>query len=268
MPSSLARQNALWIPVAALALMTISACNSSSGSSSNVVGTGYDTSVKPVYPAGATYNQPGGAGSTDVDLTASRYHDAGSDGTIVRTANGQYLNQGTGGYLVPVSNQPGVYTDTAVGGIITQQTGGWWDSGSGGWITESTYSVSDTSTKDVDLQSAELEQESVNERAQAFASQFDVEMDASVQLTQLSDRVHSLLQQGEMTEADRQAVIQASFDVAGVSTDEVNDAIKSSLNGDNRASEAVMEKAAKNLGMPSADSLRDKLLPALGFGSP
>jgi hypothetical protein len=120
-------------------------------------------------------------------------------------------------------------------------------------------------TKDVDLQQADLQQANDQARAQQISNQFQMSTQASIQLVQLSDRVKQMTKQGQMTTEDRDAVTKAGLTIAGVTPDQVNDAIQRSMNGDTGAADALLDKASQNLGMPSSAALRDKLLPALGY---
>ena len=129
--------------------------------------------------------------------------------------------------------------------------------------TDSGSSVGNPS-KDVDLQRADLQQQNLNDRAQVLTSQIQMSFGSAVQLVQLSDRVQQMSAQGQMTDEDRDAVTGSALEIAGISSDEMNNAIARQLNGDTTATDALLEKAAVNLGMSSASALRDQLLPALG----
>ena len=51
-----------------------------------------------------------------------------------------------------------------------------------------------------------------------------------------------------------------------MSTDDVNKAIKARVvDGNEKALDQLLEKGAKNLGMPNSVGLRDQILPALGI---
>jgi hypothetical protein len=127
-------------------------------------------------------------------------------------------------------------------------------------------SFSGSTTKDVDLQRANLQSQNLSRHAQAVADQFEMSLGKATQLVQLAQKVQLMTAQNrQMTAADQQAVSNAAFGVAGVTATQVNDAINRAMQGDSMAAEAVLSKAAQNLGMPSASALRDKLLPALGY---
>jgi hypothetical protein len=68
----------------------------------------------------------------------------------------------------------------------------------------------------------------------------------------------------ELSNEDRDAITQSALSIAGITSDEVNQAMSQSISGDNSATDALVTKAAQNLGMPSADNLRGQLLQALG----
>jgi hypothetical protein len=123
----------------------------------------------------------------------------------------------------------------------------------------------DGSTRDTDLQQADLQQADVATRAQSVAAQFQMNYTAAVQLTQLADKVQAMTQTGTMTSEDREAITESALGVAGIGTDDVNTAIAATINGDTTAINALMDKAATNLGMPSSAGLRDQILPALGI---
>jgi hypothetical protein len=120
-------------------------------------------------------------------------------------------------------------------------------------------------SKDTDLMKSRLQARTVNQRAEFIASQFQMSFEGAKQLTQLSDKVQQMGAQGALTAADRAAITQSALKIAGVGTDEVDHAMSAMIQGDTRAADDLMAKAAKNLGMPSSAGLRDKLLPALGI---
>lgn len=123
----------------------------------------------------------------------------------------------------------------------------------------------DATTRDTDLQQADLQQADVATRAQSVATQFNMNYTAAVQLTQLSDKVQAMTKAGSMTSEDREAITESALSVAGIGTEDVNNAIAATLKGDTTAMNALMDKAATNLGMPSSAGLRDQILPALGI---
>ena len=121
-------------------------------------------------------------------------------------------------------------------------------------------------TKDVDLQRSDFQQSSITNRAQSFANQFQMDFGKALQLIQLADKVHALTLRGELTTQERQTIIDGTLATTGIKSDEVNGAIAGMIqNGDQTAMNLLMDKAAKNLGMPSSAGLRDQLLPALGI---
>jgi len=139
----------------------------------------------------------------------------------------------------------------------TSTTGNSSNSGSG-------YSTAGQ-TKDVDLQNADLQKQDLNEKAQKVASQFQMDFNAAMQLTQLADKFDKLSISGKMTDADRAAIIDSTLGVAGISTADVNKAIKSQMDGNKQALDELLEQGAKNLGMPNSAGLRDQILPQLGI---
>lgn len=153
------------------------------------------------------------------------------------------------GYTDPGYTDPG-YTDPG-------------SSGSSGCDASGCNSLSGR-TRDVDLQRANYEQQALNARAQVVADKFQMNFDSAIQLTQLSDKIQVMKKQGQMTTADRDALTQSAFGIAGVTPDEVNNALSQSIAGDDRATDELLDKAATNLGMPSGAALRDQLLPAMG----
>ena len=130
-----------------------------------------------------------------------------------------------------------------------------------GVVTDST----DSDTRDTDLQQANLQSATLASRAQAIANQFQMSVSAATQLAVLGDKVQAMTAQGQdLTDEDRDAITQSALNIAGLTSDEVNDAFQKSVAGDNSAADALVEKAAQNLGMPSSDNLRGQLLQALG----
>jgi hypothetical protein len=187
-------------------------------------GGGSTTAAGTVYPS-TVYDYT--AGDYLVNIGGSTYQDE-SDGDILNNEGGNtYYNESEGGYE---------YADSKTTGA----------------------------SKDTDLQKANAQKADVTARAQTIANRFQMSVQASVQLVQLSDRVKQMSTVGAMSDSDRVAVTNAGLAVAGVTPDQVNQAIQKGLNGDDSAAEAMLSKAAKNLGMPSASNLRDQLLPALG----
>ena len=119
---------------------------------------------------------------------------------------------------------------------------------------------------DTDLQRAEAQQQILTDRAQNIADQFQMGYDKALELTKLADKVQSMTVQGQMTLADRNAVVNSAMGMAGVNTAEVNAAMQSvAQDGNQKALNALMDKAAANLGMSSSAGLRDQILPSLGI---
>jgi hypothetical protein len=173
----------------------------------------------------------------------------------------------TGGACVVSNTQTNAYNTGNTAGYNAAYNSGESDGYNDGYndgYTAGYDSSIGTSTKDTDLQKAGVQTKSLEQRAQFIANQFSMSVGAATQLTQLSDRVKQMAVSGRMTSADRVAVTQSALGIAGLSTDQVNDAITRMNSGDESAASALMQKAAVNLGMPSSAALRDKLLPALG----
>jgi hypothetical protein len=121
------------------------------------------------------------------------------------------------------------------------------------------------STKDTDLQRAESQEMGFDGRVQSIATEFQVSINAATQLAQLGDTVRELTANGQtLTADDRTAITNTALNIAGVTGDDINQAVTLSLKGDNSATDALLSKAAGNLGMPSTAALRDKLLPSFG----
>jgi len=90
--------------------------------------------------------------------------------------------------------------------------------------------------------------------------------DSARQLAQLADQMSTLTASGADSEEAREAIAHAALGVAGISSDDVNQAVATAIkNGDQTAISALMDKAATNLGMQSSAGLRDQLLPTLGI---
>ena len=87
-------------------------------------------------------------------------------------------------------------------------------------------------------------------------------------LTQLSDRMNLLSTQRQLTADDHDALAHSALAVAGVDTPEVSKVVAAMANHDNSAVDALIEKAAVNLGMPSSAGLRDQILPSFGVQIP
>ncbi len=136
---------------------------------------------------------------------------------------------------------------------------------SGGSLSDSVES----DTKDVDLQRSDVEEAALADRSAALANQFQMSLDGATQLTELADKVQALSSAGTMTTEDRQAITQAALSVAGLSSDDVNQATAKIIQTGNCAPlNDLMTKAASNLGMSSADGIREQILPTLGINIP
>ena len=121
-------------------------------------------------------------------------------------------------------------------------------------------------THDTDLQRAEVQQQSLTDRAQDISTQFQMDFTKALELTKLADKVQSMTVQGQMTSEDRSAVVDSAMGMAGITEAEVNSAVSSvAIDGNQKAINALLEKAAANLGMQSSAGLRDQLLPSLGI---
>ena len=121
-------------------------------------------------------------------------------------------------------------------------------------------------SKDVDLQRAKLQEIDLKNRAEIVAGQFQMSLEGALQLTQLADTMQLLSAQNKFTGEDQIAISQAALSVAGISQEEFRTAMADFFQRQNkRAFDPLIEKGAKNLGMPSSVSLRDQILPSLGL---
>jgi hypothetical protein len=124
----------------------------------------------------------------------------------------------------------------------------------------------DDDTKDVDLQRADLQGQNLDTKAQSLAGQFGMSFESARQLALLADQMQSLGSAGSISEENREAITHAALGIAGISTDDVNGAIAQMMkDGNQKAIDDLMNKAATNLGMSSSAGLRDQLLPSLGI---
>jgi flagellar biosynthesis/type III secretory pathway protein FliH len=206
---------------------------------------GYNSSYNSGYNSG--YNTSTGSAYN------SGYSDGDWDGYFDGRWDGQQDGQSDGQYY---GNQDG-YHD----GYNSGYDNGYNDGYSDGYYG---YNVNG-STKDVDLQKANYQEKTLEDRAELIANQFQMSVEAATQLTQLSQKVQKMAMSGHMTAKDREAITKSALSIAGLTTEEVNDALKATMEGDKRATEDLLEKAARNLGMDSSADLRDKLLPSLGI---
>ena len=179
-----------------------------------------------------------------------------SSGGIVTSSGGS-----SGGVVTSGGSSGGVVTSGGSNGGSNGGSGGF--SGSNGGSNGSSF---DTDTKDVDLQRADLQGQNLDSEAQSISGQFGMTFESARQLAQLADKMSALSASGAVSEEARDDIAQAALAVGGISTDDVNSAIASMVkNGDQTAVQALMDKAAANLGMTSSAGLRDQLLPSLGI---
>jgi flagellar biosynthesis/type III secretory pathway protein FliH len=120
-------------------------------------------------------------------------------------------------------------------------------------------------TKDVDLQRAVIQEQNLADRAEKIANQFHMSLESATQLTHLTQKMQKMAMSGQMTLKDRQELTKNALNIAGLTPDEVNQALSQALKGDRRPAEDLIEKVAHNLGMDSSTDLRDKLLPNFGI---
>ena len=217
---------------------TSSGSSGSSGSySSGTSSTGSSSTGSSSTGSSSTGSSSTGSSSTGSSSTGSSSTGSGSAFTI-----GDFVNS-TDAIELPILNGAG---STAAANGFADSVGG--------------------DTKDVDLQRSDFQQQGLNDRAQAFASQFQMDFDKAIVLTQLADKVQALTLRNEMTAQQRETIVDGALSTAGIKSDEVNSAIAQiGQHADQTAMNNLMEKAAKNLGMPSSAGLRDQLLPALGI---
>ena len=124
-------------------------------------------------------------------------------------------------------------------------------------------------TKDTQLQQAQLQAQSLQDRAGQLSNQFGMNLNAATRLTALADRMNQLEQGGNFTDEDRAALTDAALAVAGISLADENAAATALIqSGDHTAVDNLLVKAASNLGMSSPATLRDQILPALGITLP
>jgi hypothetical protein len=118
--------------------------------------------------------------------------------------------------------------------------------------------------KDTDLQRAKAQQRNEQAMAANVANRFDMSYSAATQVVQLANQVKAMSVQGQLTTHDQAAITESALSFAGVTTEEVNEAVKAKSSGDKSKAEALMDRAAAKMGMPSA-MLRDQILPAAGM---
>jgi hypothetical protein len=210
-----------------------------------------------------TWSNGGSSGTTST---------GGSTGGTTSGSTGGSTSGSTGG---TTSGSTGGSTSGSTGGSTSGSTGGTTGStgtsgstgvsGSTGGSTGAVASIG-SMTHDVDLQRVQQQHADLMVRAQSVAAQFQMSVTSAVQLTQLSDRMNTLTTNGQqMTDADRAALSEAALNVAGISMDDANAAAANAIKGDKTAVNALIEKAAANLGMSSSATLRTQIMPALGI---
>jgi hypothetical protein len=136
-------------------------------------------------------------------------------------------------------------------------------------ITENTNNTADSTnenvTRDTDLQQSQLQQATIATRVTNLTNQFGMSYSAATQLAQLADQVQQMTANSqELTTDDRNAITATALNIANITTDEVSDAFTKSMQGDQTATEALLQRAAIQLGMKSSADVRTQLLPALG----
>jgi hypothetical protein len=191
-----------------------------------------------------------------------------SDGLQINLQQDPFYSMFESMYYDPSCSQANCWNDAAMPGIWTSPDG--IDYYVGGFYNGSQYvpALNSTSsgTKDVDLQRADVQQATRNAHAQVLVNKFGMSVQSASQIVELVDRVQTMSSAGQgFTSTDIQSISQSVLSIAGLSPDEVNGAIAKSLQGDDSSTDALLNKAAQNLGMPSSAVLRNQLLPALGI---
>jgi hypothetical protein len=214
----------------------------STSSGSTTPPTTGSTGTGTITPTPVTTPTPTPAGL--VSAGGGDYIDPSTGNLWVSTGGQTYLNADTGDLMISLGG--GSYLNTATGQIV--------------------FSVSD-GTKDVNLQQSQIQQQSQNSRAQSLVGQFGMSFDKAVQVTALSDRMQQLTRSnGQMSADDQAQLLDSAYAVVGVSGDAVRAAtVKIIQDHDPSAANALVEQAAKNLGMPSSAALRSQILPSLGI---
>lgn len=127
------------------------------------------------------------------------------------------------------------------------------------------YSQS-SGTRDTDLQQANLQRNAFVQRAATISAGLQMDFQKAVQLTTLSDKLTTIANQGQaMTDNDRAAMMQSLSGIAGVTTDDLSNAITQQMQGNSQPTSDLVDTIAKNLGMPSSIALKNKILPQLGI---
>jgi hypothetical protein len=182
--------------------------------------------------------------------------------SLVSAGGNSYIDPFTGNLLVSTGGS--TYLDATNGDTLISLGGSQFMNAQTGQIVNSAGSGG---TKDVNLQQAKVQQQAMQSRAQSLVSQFGMSFDKAVQVTALSDRMQQLQQSnGQMSADDQAQLLDAAYAVVGVNADAVRTAAANIMqNHDQSAANALVEQAAKNLGMPSSAALREQILPSLGI---
>jgi hypothetical protein len=231
----------------------------------------------PVYGQGSVSTSSGSITTTSSNGTVSfgTYSGTSSNehqiGTYISGGYGSESISPTdtvnayGNLSYPVNNE--VYGNDRVTGYYVAPTGQ--NDSSGAPIFKDTYGANmlfseQGATKDVDLQRAQVQNAGFLQKAADISSGLQMSFNSAVQLVHLADKIQTLqTSQNQLTDTDRSAVTQSLLGIAGITQDEVNQAVQGGLAGKMENANALFEKVAQNLGMPSA-TLRDQILPKLG----
>jgi hypothetical protein len=209
-----------------------------------------------------TGGSTGGGGSTGTGGSTGGGGSTGT-GTVGSSGSGSEGSSGSGGSTIGSSGSDGSTSGSSGSDGSTTGSSGSGSSGSSG--SDGTDGV-DSTSKDVNLQQANVLQQSVDTRAQALVSQFSMTFEAAQALTQLSDRMQTLNSSGQITDDDRMAIADAALGVAGIKTQDVNNALAVKIKtGDSTQLNALIDQGAANLGMPDSSALRNQILPSLGL---
>ena len=197
------------------------------------------------YPDPQPTTASGGSGTS----SSAGFVSGGTNSTGSAGSNGEYFVP----YVVGVINVVSVEGTNSADNILYRDQGG-------------NLYQDQTGTKDVDLQRADLQNQKLDGEAQALQDKFQMSAESAHQLAVLADKVQEASSSGTITDETRDEIASAALKVAGLTTDDVNDALaKMVQDGDQQAIDDLMNKAASNLGMSSSAGLRDQLLPALGI---
>jgi len=218
-----------------------------------------------VLPNGKTLNvgwEPASAGSNG---SAAYVSSTGSCGYSSGGSGGSVGSSGLCGGPVPTPPTPvNLYTSGVINVVFPDGT-----NSSGNQLYQDlggTVYADRTATKDVDLQRADLQDQKLDSAAQSLSDKFQMSFESARQLAQIADKLQNLNAAGQISDEDRDALSNSALGVAGLSADDVNGAVAQMIkDGNQQAINALMDKAATNLGMPSSAGLRDQILPALGI---